>query len=363
MSHTTTPEPARRSLDRRRPRRAGRRARSSSAVPCRSTRRRPSRRTRSTITRATDPLVHPGDLDCLLVLRDHVRRPSGCCRPSSPNCCRRRELGGAPPARVCDYCQSPLPPGGGGRPADPAEDAVPGLLLPRVPDGRRDRRRRRARHGAARGHAHPARPVDLLHDERHGVHDGPLDDRRLRGRRPASRLLPLDARPVPLRGPALLAARPLPAGPSRCSRTRWRSLRRGIFSTDALLWRWASAASFAVLVRSRSSRGDGPIYFEVGCVDPGDDHARPMARGDRRAEGDLGARSPRQADARPPSAASGPDGGRGDCPARASRGAATCSGSWPGERIPADGRVVAELGPGRRAAADRGEPAGPQGAG
>ena len=98
-------------------------------------------------------------------------------RPPVANCCRPHELGATPYRGPATTASLPCPRAGGAAPAA------------RRRAGRRSTRlycclgcrmaaaivQEKGEAGAVAGHAHPAGPVDLLHDERHGVHHGALD--------------------------------------------------------------------------------------------------------------------------------------------------------------------------------------------
>ena len=91
---------------------------------------------------------------------------------------------------VCDYCQSPLPAGWWARSrrtrpmtASRAYCCLGCRMAAAIVEEKGEQ-------GEARRTADPARPVDLLLDERHGLHDGPLD--RPTSTRPAIRR-PADA--------------------------------------------------------------------------------------------------------------------------------------------------------------------------
>ena len=138
----------------------------------------------------------------------------------------------------------------------------------------------------------------------------------------------------------------------------WAGLRRGVVSTDWLLASGVGAAFAASFLSV--FRGEGPVYFEVGCV------ILVMTTLGRwlEATGKLKASAALDDLARllPDRVRRIVDGREEIGP-----GARSAVGDrlrvLPGERFPADGRVVAQRGPGRRAGADGREPAGAQGAG
>ena len=204
---------------------------------------------------------------------------------------------------VCDYCQSPLPDRLVGASGGPGRWRLQGLLLPGLPDGRRDRRGER-RAGRSPRTADPARPVDLLLDERHGLHDGPLDDGRLRGRRSVEPADAPDARPLPLRGPALLLARAVSPRPSALHRHLGQPAEGNPLDRRPALAGRRGVVRGVVPVGPSGQRSD---LLRGRLRDPRDDDARSVAGGDGAAEGDLGARRPREVAARhrPPGRAGG----------------------------------------------------------
>ena len=153
---------------------------------------------------------------------------------------------------------------------------------------------------------------------------------------PANRLLRLDARPVPVRGPAFLFAGPLPAG-IPAGGQHLAKPPAGIASTDALLSLGVAAAFAASWVSVL--KGGGPIYFEVGCV------ILVMTTLGRwlEATGRLKATSALDALARLlPSTVRrlGPGGGQEELVALEHIQVGDRLRILPGERFPADGRVV-----------------------
>ena len=172
------------------------------------------------------------------------------------------------PARrpVCDYCQLPLPrAGGAGRAPQGSRPRGPsGDLIVAWDAGWRRRSSRRETRRVRCGDARPPGPVDLLHDERHGVHHGALDDRCLRTRtrdRARCRSRSPDSSATWC---CFFAAGPLLSGLSRCSSTPGPTCAAASFRPTGC-WPRASCTSFAVSFLS-VFRGEGPIYFEVGCV-------------------------------------------------------------------------------------------------
>ena len=119
----------------------------------------------------------------------------------------------------------------------------------------------------------------------------------------------------------------------------WSNLRRGVLSTD---WLLASGvgASFAVSFLS-VIRGEGPIYFEVGCVILVMTALGRWLEATGRVQAGAALDSSGEAPAGPGPANRGR---AGALVPRSRSGSAIRSASWPASAFPADGRVVRNAG-------------------